>query len=136
MKITIEVDLNVPVDQAWSAWTSPEDITAWNFASDDWCCPSARIDLTVGGKFNYRMESKDGAMGFDLEGVFTYLNLNESIHYKLDDDRQVTVEFQETSSGVKVIQSFEAEGTHTVEQQREGWQSILNNFKRHVENKS
>ena len=47
-QITIETTIDAPVDRVWEAYTVPEDITRWNFASDDWCCPSAEADLRLG----------------------------------------------------------------------------------------
>lgn len=108
----------------------------WNFAADDWRCPRVDLDLEVGGGFNYRMEAKDGSAGFDLEGEFTEITPYESLHYRLADDREVTVRFVEAQNGVKVVETFEAEGEHSAELQRQGWLSILNNFKKHVESKS
>lgn len=136
MKISIETIVEAPLNAVWDAWVSPQDITSWNFASDDWCCPSADIDLDVGGKFNYRMEAKDGSVGFDLDGEFTSIQRHKSINYKIADGREVRVEFYETGSGVKVVEIFEAEDENSVEQQKQGWLCILRNFKKHVENKS
>ena len=136
MKITVETEvLALPVT-VWDAWVTPDDITSWNFAIDEWCCPKAEINLVVGGKFNYRMEAKDGSIGFDFEGTFTKIAPNESIHFELEDNRAVTVEFTETANGIKVIETFEAEDENSAEQQKQGWQSILNNFKKYVESKS
>lgn len=136
MKISIETEVNAPLRAVWDAWVTPEDIMRWNFAADDWRCPRADLDLEVGGGFNYRMEAKDGSAGFDLEGEFTEITPYESLHYRLADDREVVVQFVEVRNGVKVIETFEAEGEHSAEQQRQGWLSILNNFKKHVESKS
>lgn len=136
MKITVETDVNAPLEIVWNAWVTPEDITKWNFAIDEWCCPKAEINLEVGGTFNYRMESKDGSMGFDFNGIFTKVSPNESVSYKLGDDRLVTIEFKETTNGVKVVETFEAENENSAEQQKQGWQNILENFKKHVEGKN
>lgn len=136
MEINIETEVNAPLTVVWDAWVTPEDITKWNFAIDEWCCPRAEVSLEVGGKFNYRMEAKDGSMGFDFEGRFTKIIPNESIHYELGDERLVRIEFKETANGVKVIETFEAEDENSAEQQKQGWQSILNNFRNHVEGKS
>lgn len=136
MKIVIETEVQAPLATVWDAWVTPKDITNWNFAIDEWCCPSAEVNLEVGGNFNYRMEAKDGSLGFDFEGTFTKIESNESIHFELGDNRVVTVEFIETINGVKVVETFEAEDENSAEQQKQGWQSILNNFKRHVERKS
>lgn len=42
MKIAIETTVNASAEAAWTAWTSPQLITQWNFASGDWVCPRAR----------------------------------------------------------------------------------------------
>lgn len=133
MKISIDTEVNAPLSAVWNAWTTPSDITQWNFASDDWCCPRAELDPTTNGKFCYRMEAKDGSVGFDFQGVFTEVNPMTSISFSLGDDRHVEVAFIETDDSVRVVETFDAENEHTFEQQKAGWQSILNNFKAHVE---
>lgn len=135
MKITIETEINAPLAVVWDAWVTPADIVKWNYAIDEWCCPKAEINLMEGGKFNYRMEAKDGSMGFDFGGVFTKVTPNTSIHYELGDRRLVTVDFTETANGTRVIETFEAEDENSAEQQKQGWQSILNQFKKHAEGK-
>ncbi len=136
MKISIETEVNAPLSTVWDAWVTPGDITHWNFAIDKWCCPKAELELEVGGNFNYRMESKDGLEGFDFEGEFTDIKPYESIRYRLGDGRKVEVKFVETHNSIKVIETFEAEDQNSAELQRQGWLSILNNFKKYVESKS
>ncbi|NND01018.1 MAG: ATPase [Gammaproteobacteria bacterium] len=136
MMISIETEVKASQAVVWDAWVTPEDITSWNFATDEWCCPRADINLKVGGKFNYRMEAKDGSMGFDFEGTFTRIESNDSLHFELDDNRIVIVDFIETDQGVRVVETFDAEAENSAEQQKQGWQSILNNFKKHVESKT
>lgn len=131
--ISVEAVVAAPLSRTWSAWTSPEDIRCWNYAIDEWCCPRATIDLVVGGKFSYRMEARDGTMGFDYEGTFTRIDQRSLIEFELGDGRKVTVRFVEVGSGTKVTETFEAEDENSAEQQRAGWQSILDNFKNHVE---
>jgi uncharacterized protein YndB with AHSA1/START domain len=133
MEVSIETTVNAPIEQVWSAWITPDDIKEWNSASDDWHCPDAKIEFMVGGAFNYRMEAKDGSMGFDFEGTFTSINVNESIEYALDDDREVRINFYETQQGIRVVETFEAEDELSADQQRQGWLSILKSFKKHVE---
>jgi len=133
MTITIETPVSAPVETAWDAWTSPDLITRWNFASDDWACPRADIDLRPGGKFNYRMEAKDGSVGFDFEGEFISVEPHRRIEYSLGDDRTVEVEFVPEAGKTRVVERFEAEDAHSAELQRQGWQSILNNFKKLVD---
>ncbi|SFG32458.1 SRPBCC family protein [Neptunomonas qingdaonensis] len=135
MKISIQTEIDATIHDVWNAWVTPEDIIDWNFSTDEWCCPSAKLNLVVGGRFNYRMEAKDGSVGFDFEGEFTAIDPYKTIHYKLEDDRKVIVEFIESENRTKVIETFDAEDENSAQQQRQGWLGILNNFKAHVENK-
>ncbi len=131
MKITVETLVNAPVATVWSAYTTPDDIKQWNAASDDWHTTEASVDLRVGGAFTSRMEAKDGSVGFDFAGTYTKIVPNEFIEYTFG-DRQATVEFIPAATGVTVRVTFDADDGHTVEQQRQGWQAILNNFAKHV----
>ena len=124
--------MNAPVEQVWTAYTSPDAIVQWNAASDDWHTTSATVDLRVGGAFCSRMEAKDGSFGFDFAGTYTNVVPNRLIEYAFG-DRTARVEFVETPAGVIVRVSFEAEATHSVEQQQAGWQAILDRFKGYVE---
>ena len=131
MKIVVETRVNAPIEDVWRAYTTPEDIKQWNAASDDWHTTAAQVDLRVGGAFSSRMEAKDGSVGFDFAGTYTKIEKHKLIEYTFG-DRKAQVEFSESPTGVTVRVTFDTESTHTVEQQREGWQAILNNFARHV----
>jgi uncharacterized protein YndB with AHSA1/START domain len=134
MKITVETTVAAPIDHVWRAYTTPEDIKQWNAASDDWHTTAASVDLRVGGAFSSRMEAKDGSMGFDFAGTYTKIEHHKLIEYSFG-DRAAQVEFADGPKGVTVRVAFDSETTHSVEQQRDGWQAILNNFARHVEAK-
>lgn len=131
--ITVETTVHAPVEKVWEYWTEPQHITKWSFASDDWHAPNAENDLRVGGKFLTRMEAKDGSFGFDFGGVYDEIRINEIISYTLGDGRKVTVTFISQESDTKIIEDFEAEATHSIEQQKEGWQAFLDNFKKYSE---
>ena len=135
MKITVETIVNAPIENVWRAWTTPEDIKQWNTASADWHTTQSFVDLRVGGTFSSRMEAKDGSMGFDFAGIYTNIVEYQLIESAFLGDRVLLVEFLNGANGVTVRETFDAESTHSVEQQREGWQAILNNFARHVEAK-
>jgi uncharacterized protein YndB with AHSA1/START domain len=132
MNITVETLVEAPVAKVWSAYTTPADIMQWNAASDDWHTTSATVDLREGGKFCSRMEAKDGSFGFDFEGTYTKIIPNERIEYAFG-DRLAVVEFLASEKATTVRVSFDAETTHSIDQQREGWQAILNNFAKHVQ---
>lgn len=131
--ITIEATILADVKKVWDAWTKPEHITKWNFASDDWQCPSAENDLTPGGKYKARMEAKDGSFGFDFEAVYDDIVEHEKIAYTMLDGRKAVTTFKEEDGKTQVTTTFDAEGTNPVDMQRDGWQAILNNFKNYVE---
>jgi uncharacterized protein YndB with AHSA1/START domain len=132
-KITIETTVKAPVEKVWKYWSEPDHVTKWNQASDDWHSPSGQNDLRTGGKFSFRMEAKDGSMGFDFGGVYDKVVTNQHIAYTMSDDRQVSVDFKSNGDETTVTETFDAEATHSIDMQREGWQSILDSFKRYVE---
>jgi uncharacterized protein YndB with AHSA1/START domain len=132
MKITVEANVNAPIADVWRIYTTPEDITQWNAASDDWHTTKASVDLREGGAFSSRMEAKDGSMGFDFAGVYTRIVPQKRIEYSFG-ERTAQVEFTPHDQSVNVRVTFDPESTHPVEMQREGWQAILNNFATYVE---
>jgi uncharacterized protein YndB with AHSA1/START domain len=133
MKITVETLVRANLDSVWDAWNNPDDINHWNAASDDWHTTRSTVDLREGGKFSARMEARDGSAGFDFEGTYTRIVPQRVIEYRMEDGREVTVQFSENADGVLVRETFDAETENDPELQREGWQAILDNFARHVE---
>lgn len=133
MKITVAADAMATPEQCWKAATTPAAIMQWNAASPDWHCPSADVDLRVGGRIRSRMEARDGSMGFDFEATYTAINAPHRLAYKLDDDRMVELVLEATENGTHIKQTFDAETENDAEMQRMGWQSILDSFVRHVE---
>ncbi|RID91414.1 hypothetical protein D2N39_11960 [Gemmobacter lutimaris] len=132
MPITVEAMVRAPLETVWRCWTTPEDIMAWNAASDDWHTTAAEVDLRPGGKFRSRMEAKDGSMGFDFEGDYTEVEPMRRI-VAVFGGRALEVSFAETPQGVRVTEVFDPETTHPEEMQRQGWQAILDRFARHAE---
>lgn len=131
MPITVSTTIAAPLQQVWKAYTTPADIVQWNAASDDWHTTTATVDLRVGGKFCSRMEAKDGSFGFDFEGEYTAVEPHQRIEYAFG-DRHAQVTFDSSTAGVVVTVTFDAETVHSEEQQREGWQAILDRFAQHV----
>ncbi|WP_048440388.1 SRPBCC domain-containing protein [Caenimonas sp. SL110] len=134
MKITVSTVVMAPVEVVWRAYTTAQDIKVWNTASPDWHTTAASVDLRPGGKFSSRMEAKDGSFGFDFAGEYTKVVPHQLIEYAFG-DRLGVVEFAEGAGGVTVTVTFDGEPTHSEEQQRTGWQAILDSFSRHVAGK-
>jgi uncharacterized protein YndB with AHSA1/START domain len=131
MKIVVSTLVAGPLAEVWSAYSSPEDIMVWNTASPDWHTTAATVDLRPGGKFAYRMEAKNKSFGFDFAGEYTKVVPLQTIEYSFG-DRRCIVTFSESPSGVLVTVTFDSEDTHSEEQQRIGWQAIIDSFARHV----
>jgi uncharacterized protein YndB with AHSA1/START domain len=131
--ITVGAIIKAPIEKVWKYFNEPAHIMKWNSASADWHTTSSQNDLKVGGKFLSRMEAKDGSFGFDFGGIYEKVTENELMEYILGDGRRVIVTFEKKGDGTKLTETFEAEGTHSLDQQKEGWQAILNNFKKYVE---
>ena len=131
--ITVESTVKASVQKVWKLWTEPSHIKNWNNASDDWHTPAAENDLKVGGKFNVRMEAKDGSFGFDFGGAYDEVKLNQTIAYTIGDGRKVKVAFAEKRNETKVTETFEPENENSLDLQRNGWQTILDNFKKYAE---
>lgn len=131
--IKVETIIFAPIEKVWKRWIDPKHIVRWYFASDDWHTPRAENDLRPGGKFLFRMESKDGKMGFDFDGAYGKIDTHREINYTISDGRKVQVFFVPEESQTRVTELFEAESTNSIELQESGWQSILNSFKRYTE---
>lgn len=133
-QITVETTISAPIEKIWEYWTEPEHITRWCFASPDWCAPHAVNNVEVGSTFTTRMESKDGTQGFDFSATYTEVEKYKKLAYVMDDGRKVDILFVEEEEGVyKVVETFDPETLNPIEIQRAGWQAILDNFKKYVD---
>lgn len=134
ISVTTEALVQAPLASVWRAWTDPDAITQWNFASDDWHCPSATNDLRVGGAFSSTMASRNGSLSFEFGGVYDQVEELRSITYTLGDGRKVSVAFSSVDAEkTRIVQVFDAEEANSVEMQQSGWQAILNNFVKYAE---
>ncbi|SCY15848.1 SRPBCC domain-containing protein [Paracoccus tibetensis] len=131
-RITITAIVNATPDEAWAAYTSPEAIMAWNKASPDWHCPSATVDLRPEGRHVARMESRDGAFGFDFGGTYEEVQAPDALTLRLDDGRRTSTTFVTEGTGTRVTTVFEPESSNPVEKQRAGWQAILDSYAAYV----
>ena len=131
--ISVKTLINAPIIKVWNFWTEPKHIMNWNNASEDWHTPYSTNDLKVGGKFSYTMASKDGSMSFDFGGTYNEVIPMKKIVYTLDDDRKVTINFENSNNQVEITEIFEAENQNPKEMQQQGWQAILDSFKKYVD---
>ena len=131
--LEVSAQILAPLSEVWTKWTQAAHVVNWNFAHESWCCPKAEVDFKVGGSSNYRMEAKDNSFGFDFEGRYTDVKTNECIEYVISDGRKVQILFEALNDETHITETFEAEEVHPTELQQDGWQAILNNFKRYTE---
>lgn len=131
--ITVKTAVKAPIARIWEFWTKPAHITQWNHASPDWHTPMAVNNLLEGGKFTYRMEARDGSVGFDFEGTYTTVNEYKKISYVMTDGRSVTIDFEPNGETTFIKETFEPEKEHSQEEQQKGWQAILDNFRNYAE---
>ncbi len=134
-KITVQADIAADTKKVWDYYTKPKHIKKWNFASPEWHCPKAENDLRVGGKYFARMEAKDGSWGFDFEAIYDAVVEHKNFVYTMEDGRKVTVDFENLGNKTRAIVTFDTEKENPEEMQRNGWQAILDNFKKYVEDK-
>jgi len=133
--LTAEIIIQAPIEKVWKLWTTAADIKQWNNPSDEWHSPNVEIDLKTGGRFLFRMETKNGSVGFDHAGRYDKILLHQLIEYTVDDGRRSVIVFSTNNDSTTVTETFEPEPQTPVDMQKEFCQSVLNNFKKYVESK-
>lgn len=131
--VTVSTVVKASIEKVWNCWTGPNHIKQWNSAGEDWHTPHAENDLRAGGKFSSTMASRDGSQSFDFAGTYDVITPESFIEYTLGDGRNVKIHFLEEKDGIHIEETFDAENSHPAEMQKKGWQAILDNFKKYVE---
>ena len=133
-KITVQTNVHADLAKVWDYYTKPEHIILWNYALENWSCPKVHNDVRIGGKFIARMETKDASEGYYFDGTYTDVVIGERISYVMSNGRHVVVEFDNNGdNNIEVVVVFDSDTEKQPEIQKENWQKILNNFKKHVE---
>lgn len=132
--ITVQNTIEASIDKVWKFWTLPEHIKNWNIAIDNWYTQDVENDLTVGGKFKYKMTQKNTNASFDFEGTYTKIESLFLIEYKLNDNRIGSIHFEKADNEVKITEVFEPTKEDSESMQREWCQTVIDNFKEYVEN--
>jgi uncharacterized protein YndB with AHSA1/START domain len=135
-QITVTAQVSLPPEQAWEAFTTADAIMQWNQASPEWHCPSAIVDLRVGGAHVARMEARDGSFGFDFEGTYEEVVAPNAVTLRLDDGRRARTTFVRDGVGTRVTTIFDPEAQNPIEMQRDGWQAILDSYAAFASRKS
>lgn len=133
--ITTKVTVDAPIEKVWKIWTTPTDITQWNNCSADWHTSLVEVDLKEGGAFLYKMQLKDGSIGFDHAGRYDTIITNALIKYTVSDGRKSIITFTPKGHETIITEAFEPEGETPLDVQEDFCQKILQNFKTYTENK-
>ncbi|PWB26501.1 SRPBCC domain-containing protein [Flavobacterium sp. HTF] len=132
--ISVQTKINTSIEKVWELWTLPEHIVKWNTPGEDWQTSHAKNDLRIDGKFKFTMMSKDQSSGFDFEGIYTKVQKNQLIEYKLEDNRTARIHFEENGNVVILTEAFEPQKQDSESMQKEWCQAVIDNFKRYAEN--
>jgi uncharacterized protein YndB with AHSA1/START domain len=133
--LKVEITINKPVDLVWECWTNPADIMLRNVPFPNWHSPKVENDVRLGGLFSFRMEAIDGSEGFDHVGKYDKVIKNQLIEYTVSDNRKSRIEFVANGNTTSLTETFEPEKETPIDLQRDFCESVLLNFKQHVESK-
>lgn len=133
--ITIKTIINAPIAIVREKRNNPADIMQRTFASDDRHAPMSTNDLRIGWSFITTMATKDWSISFDFSWTYTNIIDHNFIEYIMDDWRKVSIIFESIDDQTsKITETFDPEDTNPEEMQEAWRQSILDNFKKYVEN--
>lgn len=148
-KIEVKVIISSPIEKIWEYFTSENHIVNRYFASEDRYCPGVTNPLKAWEIFVIKMSSKDQQNSFDFSWTYSHIDMYNSIkytiaswysedgslEYDLSKWREVEIYFEKLGdNSVEIRELFEPEEINSLELQKNWWQSILNNFKKYVEN--
>lgn len=134
--ISVSITVNVPLQQVWELWTNPEHIKVWNNVNDDWHNPRVQVVFKTGGHFLYRMETKDGATGFDYAGTFDLVIPGQRVEITLHDGRKAINIFHNLGHATRIDETFDPAPHDPPEFQERFCTMILHSFKQYAESHS
>jgi len=78
--VVIERTFDAPVELIWQLWTQPEHFKHW-YGPAGFTVPVAEMDVRVGGKHLFCMETSDGSMKMWSTGEYTEVVPNVRLVY-------------------------------------------------------
>ncbi len=142
--------LNAPQELAFKAWTSAEHIQQWMRPEPEMMCPSAIMDLRVGGKFRIQMKKPNGEF-FTAAGEFREVKPPERLVYTWDWEKDgcgaefgevegkpslITVEFLKQGKLTQFVLTHSRFATvESRDNHAQGWSKITDCFASFVEKK-
>lgn len=139
VNLTVEKSFPVTVDQLVNAWESPEELKQWWKPAGN-NLKEADIDLTVGGKFRYVFETRDGEEDLKITGEYKEVDPKKKLVYSwiwelpnteaiTTNEFQLIVEFSSdgNNSKIKVTQE-NFKDNESIHPHQEGWNKALNDL--------
>ncbi|MDK9698621.1 MAG: SRPBCC domain-containing protein [bacterium] len=126
--IVISRDIDAPRELVYQVFTDPKHIVKWHYATDGWTVPFAETDVRPGGTFRIGMASPENAHSFVYEGVYHDIREPALLYYVLADGRALVTAFEEIAGKTRLTLILMLEATHSEEQQREGWSTLMLHF--------
>jgi len=142
--------LNAPQELAFKAWTSAEHIQQWMTPEPGMTCPSAIMDVRVGGRFRIQMKKPDGEF-FTAAGEFREVKPPERVVYTWDWEKDgcgvkfgevegkpslITVEFLKRGEQTDFVLTHTRFATpESRDNHANGWSKIAECFAKFVEKK-
>lgn len=134
----IERVWNVPIDQIWALWTTPEGLVSW-WNPPGFAVEIDAIELRVGGAFTYTMRAVDPARIAAMEAAgrptahtdaatFTEVDPPHRLAYDSpfgDETLHTAVSFTEVDAGVKMVLVIRASKPGMVDGPASGWRSVV-----------
>lgn len=120
--IVIERVFDAPVDLIWQMWTDPEHFKNW-YGPQGFTVPVAEMDLRVGAKHLFCMESPDGGMKIWTTGEYTEIIPNERLVYTsspADENGNPTLHEGQPLITVVTVQLEELDGRTKMRMTHEG----------------
>lgn len=78
--IVIERTFDIPVNVVWQLWTQPEHFKNW-YGPEGFTVPVAEMDVRVGGKHLFCMQTPDGSRQMWSTGEYTEVVPNKRLVY-------------------------------------------------------
>lgn len=125
-------------ERLFAAWTQPELLVRW-WGPQGVACPSAQIDLRVGGSYRIANQFPNGTVVW-IGGIFEVIEPPHRLAYtwKLESQNvpveRVTVSFEAHSTGTEVVVTHERIPDDTARTSHErGWIGCLDSLVRYAE---
>lgn len=133
--IRVQTIVKANASKVWEYWSQPAHLENWNHAARREAAKEPSMGAVPKSK-EEQLERKPAVVNFDFSGRYEVVSPENYVEYILGDGRKLKVLFGNVAEGVHIQLSIDAEHSHGVSIQKEGWQSLLDSFRRYVESRT